>query len=167
MKEISAFRSKLKYTDRRMFTEETMKHPAKIHLGMLQTIILEYTKENDLILDPMAGMGSTGVVCMLHGRNCIMIEYEEKFCKNAKANIELNRKRPQVTQKGHAEIIQGDARYLSSMFKGADGIIFSPPFAESPRTGKNKDEFFKKMEEKHNRKFIESRKMINALFRST
>jgi DNA modification methylase len=131
MKEISEFKSPLSYSDRKMWIPETIKHPAKAHLGMIEAIILEYTKEGDTILDPMAGIGSTLILAMIHNRNAIGIEYEEKFYKTIKANIDLNRF-PRSLGNGHAEIIHGDARFLSTMFRGrADSVVMSPPYSES------------------------------------
>lgn len=46
---------------------------------MLEFLILNFTNEGDIILDPMAGSGSTGVVAALHNRNAIQIDIEPKF----------------------------------------------------------------------------------------
>jgi DNA modification methylase len=40
-----------------------------------------FTKENDLILDPFIGSGSTAVACVQLKRNFIGFEIEEKYCK--------------------------------------------------------------------------------------
>ena len=33
-------------------------------------LIMEYTKENDMVMDPMAGSGTTVLECLLSNRNC-------------------------------------------------------------------------------------------------
>lgn len=48
--------------------------------------------------------------------------------------------------------------------KDADVIVMSPPFASSPRAGnKDKDEFWKDQEQRYNRKFIKTRKILNSM----
>jgi len=45
------------------------------------------TKENDLILDPFIGSGTTAVACEKLGRRWIGIEISEKYCEIAKQRI--------------------------------------------------------------------------------
>jgi DNA modification methylase len=42
-----------------------------------------FTKENDLILDPFIGSGSTAIACLQLNRKFIGFEIEEKYCKIA------------------------------------------------------------------------------------
>lgn len=42
-------------------------------------MILVSTNENDVILDPMAGTGTTGVVAMRYNRHFILVEKECKY----------------------------------------------------------------------------------------
>jgi DNA modification methylase len=37
------------------------------------------TKEGDLILDPMCGTGTTGVVALRYNRRFVMVEKEKKY----------------------------------------------------------------------------------------
>ncbi len=39
-----------------------------------------YSKEGNIILDPFAGSGTTGLACINTNRNYILIEKEEKYC---------------------------------------------------------------------------------------
>ena len=34
-----------------------------MNLNLLQYLVLNYTNEGDVVLDPMAGTGATGVIC--------------------------------------------------------------------------------------------------------
>ncbi len=68
------------------YTEESIRHPAKMELNMCRQIIKLYSKKGDLILDPMAGIGTTIIEGILLGRNVIGIEYEQKFCDMANQN---------------------------------------------------------------------------------
>jgi len=56
-------------------------HPTQKPEALLERIIQISTKPGDLILDPMAGTGTTGVVAKRLGRHFIMIEKEEKYVK--------------------------------------------------------------------------------------
>jgi DNA modification methylase len=54
-------------------------HPTQKPESLLERVILVSTNEGDVILDPMAGTGTTGVVAMRHHRHIIMIERERKY----------------------------------------------------------------------------------------
>ncbi|GAH14506.1 unnamed protein product, partial [marine sediment metagenome] len=70
------------------------------------------------------------LACMF-GRNVVLVELEEKFCKMMCDNWELVKMKPQLgCQMGTCQIIQGDARNLEGLL--ADKIITSPPYAEQP-----------------------------------
>lgn len=48
--------------------------------------------------------------------------------------------------------------------KDADAVVMSPPFASSPRAGnKDKDNFWKNQEQRHNRKFTKSKKILDSM----
>ena len=70
---------------KKFFTPEHFAHPAKMHLGLALWIIGKYTKPGDVILDPMAGAGTTMIACTL-GRNVILVDLEEKFVKMMQDN---------------------------------------------------------------------------------
>ncbi|MEM3393899.1 MAG: DNA methyltransferase [Candidatus Methanomethylicia archaeon] len=54
-------------------------HPTQKPEELLERIILISTKPNDIVFDPMAGTGTTGVIARRCGRNFIMIEKEQKY----------------------------------------------------------------------------------------
>lgn len=56
-------------------------HPTQKPIELLKRVILTSTKENDLILDPMTGIGTTGVSAYLLGRKFTIIEREDKYVK--------------------------------------------------------------------------------------
>ena len=47
-----------------------------------------WTKDNDLILDPFIGSGSTAVACLQLNRRFIGFEIEEKYYKIALARVQ-------------------------------------------------------------------------------
>lgn len=56
-------------------------HPTQKPIELLKRIILTSTNEGDVILDPMAGTGTTGLAAWLLKRNFVMIEVEDKYIK--------------------------------------------------------------------------------------
>ena len=42
--------------------------------------IKNFTKENDIILDPFMGTGTTAISCKKYNRNYIGFEIEKKYC---------------------------------------------------------------------------------------
>lgn len=63
-------------------------HPAEKPVELLERFIKVSSKENDIVLDPFMGSGSTGVACVNTNRNFIGIELDEKYFKIAKERIE-------------------------------------------------------------------------------
>ena len=63
-------------------------HVAQKPEALLERIILASTNENDLILDPFLGSGTTGVVALKLNRKFIGIEKEVNFLEIAKRRID-------------------------------------------------------------------------------
>ena len=66
------------------------KHPTQKPLSVLERIILASTKENDVVLDPFNGSGTTGIACLNLNRKYIGIEKEEEYLELTKRRIEDN-----------------------------------------------------------------------------
>jgi len=110
------------------FTPESFAHPAKMDSQLLLWIVEKYTKAGENILDPMAGSGTLMLACTI-GRNVVLVELEDKFCKMMRDNWERVRMMPQLGYSmGECKIIQGDARSLEGL---VDNCIFSPPYTET------------------------------------
>lgn len=62
-------------------------HPNQKPIQLMEGIIKILTTENQTILDPFMGSGTTGVACKNLNRNFIGIELEEKYFKIAKKRI--------------------------------------------------------------------------------
>jgi len=54
-------------------------HPTQKPVALLEYLIKTYTNEGDLVLDNVAGSGTTGVACINLNRNYILIEKEPKY----------------------------------------------------------------------------------------
>ena len=114
----------------RLMVPESMAHPAKGHLGLWEAIIEKYTQPGDVILDPMAGVGST-LIGALMGRDVVCVELEQHFIVPMLASW---RKMQVVSpmlghQMGRVVILRGDARCLP--LGSADSIVTSPPYEGS------------------------------------
>lgn len=59
-------------------------HPTQKPKELLYRCILSSTNENDVILDPFCGSGTTGLVAIENNRNFIGIEIEEEYLKLTK-----------------------------------------------------------------------------------
>ncbi len=55
------------------------KHPTQKPVALLERIILASTKENDIVLDPFNGSGTSGIACMNLNRRYIGIEKEDEY----------------------------------------------------------------------------------------
>ena len=53
----------------------------------LTPLIEAYSKPGDIILDPFAGSGSTGVAARMCGRRFILIDIERRHCQTARARL--------------------------------------------------------------------------------
>ncbi len=65
-------------------------HDTQKVLEVVQTPIMHSTEENDIILDPFLGSGTTAVACKNLHRNFIGIEREEKYCEIARQRLRQN-----------------------------------------------------------------------------
>lgn len=64
------------------------KHPTQKPEYLLENIILASTNQNDIVLDPFCGSGTTGVVAKRYGRRFIGIDNNEEYLRIAKRRIE-------------------------------------------------------------------------------
>ena len=87
-KEKTQMRSVWSITTPKKDEKEYGKHPAQKPFDLLKRIILSSTRENDIILDPFCGSGTTGVVCKyLDNRFFIGIEIDKNYCELAKKRL--------------------------------------------------------------------------------
>lgn len=79
---------------RAMFTtslvsgSEKLGHPTQKSLKLMEDIVSIHTNENELILDPFMGSGSTGEAALRCGRRFMGIEFEKEYFEMAKKRLE-------------------------------------------------------------------------------
>lgn len=65
-------------------------HSALFPIDLVGKIINNWSKQNDIILDPFLGSGTTAVACKQLKRNFIGIEISEKYCEIARQRLRQN-----------------------------------------------------------------------------
>jgi modification methylase len=115
------------------YVEISGHHPAKMLPAIAARAIGTYSAPGDLVLDPMAGIGSTLVEAIHLGRDAIGVEYEPQWAGLARANIVFARSQGGT---GNGEVVCGDARHLVSVVDpavcGLVGLVLtSPPYGPS------------------------------------
>jgi tRNA G10 N-methylase Trm11 len=119
-----------------IFTKESNRHPAKMAVGLCYRIFqhgeeMGYWKKGDVILDPMAGIGTTLVVGATLGYRTIGVELERHFVELCEQNIQFSENFWHTM--GFAVVIQGDARFLPECVLSPEltnGLVTSPPYAD-------------------------------------
>lgn len=71
-------------------------HEAKFPLELASRVIRLYTDNDDVVLDPFMGSGTTAVACIRHNRKFIGIEKEAKYVELAQQNIREELNQPQL-----------------------------------------------------------------------
>lgn len=60
-------------------TGKLVYHPTEKPLLLMRELVLDFTDQGHLILDPFAGSGTTGVAAVQLGRRCILIEQDRAY----------------------------------------------------------------------------------------
>ena len=56
-------------------------HPTQKPLSLMRRLILNSTSIGDVVYEPCAGSGSTGIACEQTKRKCVMIELDPEYCQ--------------------------------------------------------------------------------------
>lgn len=60
---------------------ESLPHPAMMPKWLVHDLVLSWSNVGDVVLDPFAGSGTTGMVALELGRKAILIELSAEYCK--------------------------------------------------------------------------------------
>ncbi len=112
---------------RHYFVPESIFHPAKMHLGLLQWLVGRYTQPGEVLCDPMAGSGSL-LVAALSGRHVVARDIEPRWVEIMQRNAERITEKSGLFESmlGHREIAQADAR--EAWHLSVDHVLCSPPY---------------------------------------
>lgn len=99
-----------------------------------RNLILKYTKENDIVLDPFCGSGTTMIECKLLDRKGIGIDINENALKLAKNRLDFNYKCVY-----EPKLIKADSTNLKNIIPDSkiDFIFAHPPYADIIKYSKN------------------------------
>ncbi|MEO0219819.1 MAG: site-specific DNA-methyltransferase, partial [candidate division WOR-3 bacterium] len=83
-------------------------HSTQKPIELLRRVILTSTKEGDLILDPMAGTGTTGYVAKALNRDFVMIEINPEYVKGIEKrfNEHLSIENYKISQKNYTKYMK-------------------------------------------------------------
>ena len=76
----------------RMGNEPKYRHPTQKYLYVYKSYIRMLSNENDIVLDPFLGSGTTAVACKELGRKFIGIEISPDYCKVAEERLKLTKR---------------------------------------------------------------------------
>lgn len=68
--------------------DSNYKHPTQKPIELMERLIKLTTKENDIVLDPFMGGGSTAVACVKNNRRFVGIEIDKEYFDIACNRIE-------------------------------------------------------------------------------
>jgi DNA modification methylase len=97
---------------------------------LARRIVTEYSTPGQLVVDPLAGIGTTVVEAALLDRRAVGVELEDRWVALANENLDhmLGRR-----QRRRADVQAGDARRLAEVLGALSGtvdlVVTSPPYA--------------------------------------
>ncbi|GAB4522735.1 MAG: DNA methyltransferase [Anaerolineales bacterium] len=114
--------------------KDVLRHPAKFPETLAQEFIEFFTRRGQVVLDPMAGTGSTLVAALHAGRHSYGIELNPQYADMARRIVE--EERAALGESAHdlrAEIITGDAAQIATLVQAhhippVDYVLTSPPY---------------------------------------
>jgi DNA modification methylase len=114
--------------------ERVLRHPAKFPETMAMEFITFFTKRGQVVLDPMAGTGSTLIAALRAGRHAYGIELNPDYAEIARHAVSQERMSlGEVAEILHAEVVTGDATQIAQLVSThqipcIDYVLTSPPY---------------------------------------
>lgn len=105
-----------------------LRHPAKFPETMIEEFVSFFTKAGQVVLDPMAGTGSTVIAAARCGRVGIGVELQEEYAQIGREWLAEELAELEAPVEG-SRIITGDALELGKMeLPRVDYCVTSPPY---------------------------------------
>lgn len=79
-----------------MKNKERRIHPTQKPVGLFERILVDYSKENDLVLDCFSGSGTTAIACHNLKRRFICIEKDTDYWKASLTRLQWAQAQPQL-----------------------------------------------------------------------
>jgi DNA modification methylase len=111
-----------------------IRHPAKFPETLAQEFIEFFTKQDQVVLDPMVGTGSTLLAALRSGRHSIGIELNPQYADIASQLVaEEKTVLGEAAQNISCQVIQGNAAQIMEIsneyqFPEIDYLLTSPPY---------------------------------------
>ncbi|GAA0914357.1 hypothetical protein GCM10009558_023110 [Virgisporangium aurantiacum] len=103
-------------------------HPARMAPDLATALIEDYTRPGDLVLDPLAGTGTTLVEAVHAGRNALGVEIGPGWVALVRSNLAHARGHGVA---GHGRVIRGDATRLPAgipiELRGQVNLVLTAP----------------------------------------
>lgn len=68
---------------------EKTEHPCQFPVELVERLVLALTNENDTVLDPFGGVGSSAIAALKHNRKAMLIDRDEKYLNIAKERVKM------------------------------------------------------------------------------
>lgn len=93
---------------------------------VVRNLILRYSEEGDVLLDPMIGGGTTAIEAKILNRNILCSDVNDKALDRTKASLDF-----EVENDAWQKVVKHDARDLSkAKDESVDFILTHPPYAD-------------------------------------
>jgi adenine-specific DNA-methyltransferase len=69
-------------------SDERTDHPAQFPVDLITRLVLGFSNQSGLVLDPFMGSGTTADVCLKNNRFCIGFEIRQDYCETIKQRLE-------------------------------------------------------------------------------
>lgn len=100
---------------------ENTDHPTQKPEKLLAKIILSSTNEDDVVLDPFMGSGTTAVVAKKLGRKFVGVEVDEYYCCLAEKRLDLAKKEKKI--QGYEDGVFWERNTLSEQVKRKKSMV--------------------------------------------
>lgn len=70
-------------------TGRKVRHPSEKPTALLRELIESSSRQGETVLDPFAGVGSTGVAAVLSGRRAVLVELDERYAAVAAGRLRV------------------------------------------------------------------------------
>lgn len=108
-------------------------HPAVFPIEIPRRLIKLFSFFGETVLDPFAGMGTTGIAALETGRKIILVEQNEDYVSEMRKRLGVLDGKPEYRQ-----ILCGDSRCLSEVDDNSVKLIVtSPPYWDKAKYGGN------------------------------